>query len=222
MPDSTEDPVATELADVATTRAAYDGIADLYANLFKHQLERQALDRAMLAAFAESVADNGSGAVADLGCGPGRVTAHLATLGAEVFGIDLSARMVALARAEFPHLSFAQGSLEQLAIGNGTLGGLVAWYSLIHIPPDRIPQVLREFHRVLAAEGHVLLAFQTADLPDAVEAFDHKVTLAYRWAPKRLARLLTEAGFTMIARMVREPVPGERFGQAYLLASKVL
>ncbi|MEU7629873.1 class I SAM-dependent methyltransferase [Nocardia sp. NPDC049220] len=221
MQDSTDHSAATELADITTTRAGYDGVAQLYADLFKHNLESRALDRAMLAAFAESVADLSSGPVADLGCGPGQVAAHLATLGAEVFGIDLSARMVALARAEFPHLSFDQGSMERLSIDDGALGGIVAWYSLIHLPPDRVPMVFREFHRVLADHGHVLLAFQTADLPDTVEAFDHKVARAYRWAPKRLARLLTDAGFTVIARMVREPRPDERFGQAFLLASKV-
>ncbi|MFD8243955.1 class I SAM-dependent DNA methyltransferase [Nocardia sp. NPDC059691] len=220
MLDSTED-FADEHPDVAVTRAAYDDVAELYTELFRHHLAGAVLDRAMLGAFVESVAGNGSGPIADVGCGPGRITGHLAALGARVFGIDLSPRMVELARVEHPQLLFAQGSVEQLPISNKALGGIVAWYSLIHLPPDRVPDVLSEFHRVLASKGHVLLAFQTADQPDAVEAFDHKVTRAYRWAPKRLARLLGDAGFAMIARMVREPGPDERFGQAYLLASKV-
>ncbi|MFI9632272.1 methyltransferase domain-containing protein [Nocardia sp. NPDC051929] len=220
MLDSTED-FADEHPDVAVTRAAYDDVAELYTELFRHHLAGAMLDRAMLGAFVESVAGNGSGPIADVGCGPGRITGHLAALGAQVFGIDLSPRMVELARVEHPQLLFAQGSVEQLPISNEALGGIVAWYSLIHLPPDRVPHVLSEFHRVLASKGHVLLAFQTADQPDAVEAFDHKVTRAYRWAPKRLVRLLGDAGFAMIARMVREPGPDERFGQAYLLASKV-
>ncbi|MFE7743284.1 class I SAM-dependent DNA methyltransferase [Nocardia sp. NPDC057455] len=220
MLDSTED-FADEPPDPLATRTAYDEVADRYADQVRHRLERRPLDRAMLAVFAEAVAGNGCGPVADLGCGPGRVTAHLASLGAQVFGMDLSSRMVALARAEYPHLSFAQGSIEQLPIGNDTLGGIVAWYSLIHTPPDRVPHVLSECNRVLKENGHVLLTFQTADRPDAVEGFDHRVIRAYRWAPKRLARLLGAAGFAMIARMVREPGPDERFGQAYLLASKV-
>ncbi|MET9024748.1 class I SAM-dependent methyltransferase [Nocardia sp. NPDC004168] len=220
MLDSTED-FADEHPDVAITRAAYDHVAKLYTELFRHHLAGAVLDRAMLGAFVESVAGNGSGPIADVGCGPGRITGHLAALGAQVFGIDLSPRMVELARVEHPQLLFAQGSVEQLPISNEALGGIVAWYSLIHLPPDRVPHVLSEFHRVLASKGHVLLAFQTADQPDAVEAFDHKVTRAYRWAPKRLVRLLGDAGFAMIARMVREPGPDERFGQAYLLASKV-
>ncbi|MGQ4619315.1 methyltransferase domain-containing protein [Nocardia sp. R7R-8] len=220
MLNSTAD-FADDHPDVAATRAAYNDIAELYTELFRHHLADAVLDRAMLGAFAESVAANGSGPIADLGCGPGRITGHLASLGAQVFGIDLSPRMVELARMEHPQLLFTQGSIEQLPIGDEALGGIVAWYSLIHLPPDRVPHVLSEFHRVLAGNGHVLLAFQTADRPDAVEAFDHKVTRAYRWAPKRLARLLGDAGFAMIARMVREPGPEERFGQACLLASKV-
>ncbi|WP_312884540.1 class I SAM-dependent DNA methyltransferase [Nocardia barduliensis] len=219
MLDPIED-CADERSDVAATRAAYDDIAEFYTEHFRHHLAGATLDRAMLGAFVESVTRNGRGPIADLGCGPGRITGHLASLGARVFGIDLSPRMVELARVEYPQLSFAQGSVEQLPLGNEALGGIVAWYSLIHTPPERVPHVLNEFYRVLANKGHVLLAFQTADLPDAVEAFDHKVTRAYRWAPKRLARLLGAAGFTMKARMVREPEPDERFGQAYLLAAK--
>ncbi|WP_280496319.1 class I SAM-dependent methyltransferase [Nocardia asiatica] len=219
MLDSIED-FADERSDVAATRAAYDDIAEFYTEHFRHHLAGATLDRAMLGAFVESVTRGGRGPIADLGCGPGRITGHLASLGARVFGMDLSPRMVELARADYPQLSFAQGSIEQLPLGNEMLGGVVAWYSLIHTPPERVPHVLNEFYRVLASKGHVLLAFQSADLPDAVEAFDHKVTRAYRWAPKRLARLLGAAGFTMIARMVREPEPDERFGQAYLLASK--
>jgi trans-aconitate methyltransferase len=38
------------------------------------------------------------GPVADVGCGPGNVTAHLHTLGLTAFGVDLSPEMVGLAR----------------------------------------------------------------------------------------------------------------------------
>ncbi len=64
------------------------------------------LDRAAPAGFAELV--GGGGAVVDLGCGPGRVTAHLAALGLSVFGLDLSESMLATARRENPGLRFEQ------------------------------------------------------------------------------------------------------------------
>jgi hypothetical protein len=68
----------------AAVRAGYDGAATRYAELFADPLLRDhPLERGLLAAFAELVhaADGGGGRpVADLGCGPGYVTAHLSSL----------------------------------------------------------------------------------------------------------------------------------------------
>jgi ubiquinone/menaquinone biosynthesis C-methylase UbiE len=78
----------TEPSYLAGTRAAYDTVATDYAEIVRAvELMEGPLDRAMLAAFAELVQASAGGAVADLGCGPGRVTAHLNALGASVFGI---------------------------------------------------------------------------------------------------------------------------------------
>jgi SAM-dependent methyltransferase len=206
-------------ADVISTRTAYNDIAEIYTEFVRNHLDSQPFDRAMLGVFAELVQTNGSGRVADLGCGPGRLTAHLTGLGLDVFGLDLSSRMIELARTQYPELSFDVGSLEHLDIADGTLAGVLAWYSIIHLPPERVQVVLREFHRVLEAGGYALLGFQATDAQD-VEPFDHKVIRAYRWPPQRLAELAAAAGFTAVARLVREPDSDERFLQAYLLLTK--
>ncbi|TQM29694.1 class I SAM-dependent DNA methyltransferase [Nocardia bhagyanarayanae] len=207
-------------ADVDATRTAYDDMAELYTEFARDNLAVKPFDRAMLGAFAELLRANGSGPVADIGCGPGRIAAHLESLGVPAFGMDLSPRMIELARNEFPGMRFEVGSMEELAIEDGALAGLVAWYSIIHLPPERVPHVLNEFYRVLRSGGHALLGFQAADAADTVLAFDHKVTPAYRWSPDRLAELAREAGFTVIARMVCAPNPDERFDQAYLMVAK--
>ena len=80
-----------------TTRTFYDTIAEDYADLHRATGAGTPLDRALMGAFAELVGPEGE--VADLGCGPGRVTAHLASLGLRVFGLDLSAAMLEIARA---------------------------------------------------------------------------------------------------------------------------
>ncbi|WP_062981660.1 class I SAM-dependent methyltransferase [Nocardia anaemiae] len=208
----------TDPADVAHTRAAYDDLAIRYAEFVKGHLATQPFDRAMLATFAELVRDGGR--VADLGCGEGRLTAHLSGLGLDIFGIDLSPELLALARAQYPTIDFAEGSLEHLDIGDATLAGILVWYSIIHLPPERMPAVLAEFHRLLEPGGHALLAFFHAPDVEGVEPFDHKVITAYRWSPDRLATLAEQVGFTPTARLIREPDPGERGRQAYLLLAK--
>src|SRR6185437_13103308 len=63
-------------------RAAYNGSAARYAELFADPLLRDyPVERALLAAFAELVRASGGLPVADLGCGPGYLTAHLSSLG---------------------------------------------------------------------------------------------------------------------------------------------
>ncbi|MGY4098212.1 class I SAM-dependent methyltransferase [Nocardia sp. R16R-3T] len=205
-------------ADVAHTRAAYDDIAIQYTEFVKDHLARQPFDRAMLGTFAELV--RADGRVADLGCGEGRITAYLAKLGLDIFGIDLSPRLLELARAQYPTLEFEEGSLEYLDTGDAALAGILVWYSIIHLPPQRMPAVLAEFHRALEPGGHALLAFFQASAAQGIEPFDHKVITAYRWSPDRLTTLAEQAGFTAIARLVREPDPGERGRQAYLLLVK--
>jgi SAM-dependent methyltransferase len=221
-------------ADLAATRRAYDTVAHDYAEMLQNELAAKPYDRAMLAAFAELVRSGGAGTrVADLGCGPGRVTAHLDELGLDAFGIDLSPQMIAVARARHPTLSFDVGSIEATTLEDDALAGLIAWYSIIHTPPERLPGVFAEFARVLAPRGIALLAFQAvsdaavsdAAVPGAAEprhiahAYGHDVDLdAYRLQPDSIRAQLIDAGFVVEATLIREPDEDERTRQAFLLA----
>lgn len=198
------------------TADAYDAIAVRYAGLPRDDLESLPLDRAVLAAFAETVRAGDAGPVAELGCGPGPVTAHLRDLGLDVFGVDLSPVMIGLAREAYPDLRFEVGSMDALDLADGGLHGIVSWYSVIHAAPQDVPRYLAEFRRVLAPGGTLLLAFFESE-GEPTTAFDHRVTTAYRWPIDGLARLAGDAGFTELGRMLREPCEGERFRRGHLL-----
>ncbi|WOX11707.1 class I SAM-dependent methyltransferase [Streptomyces sp. N50] len=208
---------------VSSTRSFYDAIAEDYAELFAGE-RAEPRDGAVLAGFAELVGRGGGGRVADLGCGPGRTTAHLASLGLDVFGLDLSESMLAIARRENPGLCFRQGSMLELDIPDGTLAAAVSWYSSIHTPVDRLPFLFAEFHRVLAPGGYLLLAFQAGDQPLTLDRpFGHPVTLDFeRRRPEAMAELLEAAGFRLRSRTVREAEEelGESSAQAFLVARK--
>ncbi len=209
-------PMTEPSTHLRTTADAYDAIAVRYAEFVRKGLDELPLDRAMLAAFAEFARAAGTGPVAELGCGPGYVAAHLRDLGLDVFGVDLSPAMIGLAREAYPDLRFEVGSMDALDLGDGELGGIVSWYSVIHAPPREIPSYLAEFRRVLASGGMLLLAFfESGGGP--VAAFDHRVTTAYRWPIDDLAQLAGDAGFVEVGRMLREPCDGERFRQGRLL-----
>jgi SAM-dependent methyltransferase len=157
----------TESTDLRTTRDSYDTVAASYAELVKLDLERTPYDRAMLGEFVELVRE--SGPVGDIGCGPGHVTAYLDASGVSAFGIDLSPAMVEIARKKNPALRFAVGSMTKLELADGGLGGVLSWYSIVHMALEQLPTVFAELFRVLAPGGHLLLAFKAGDRKSPAE-----------------------------------------------------
>jgi ubiquinone/menaquinone biosynthesis C-methylase UbiE len=203
----------TESEHLRTTRAGYDAIAEEYADHFAHELDEAPLDRALLAAFAELVRRaHEAPEVLDVGSGPGAVTAHLHELGLSVRGVDLSPAMVALARRGHPSIDFGIGEMSTLDTGDATLAGVVAWYSLIHIPEAHRPGVLAEFRRVLVPGGYLLLGFQIGDDTNHHdEAFGHPVSLDFhRLRPDAVVALLADAGFEVVVRTEKAPEPDSR------------
>jgi ubiquinone/menaquinone biosynthesis C-methylase UbiE len=212
----------SEPAFVTKTRASFDAVAGAYAAKFSDELSGKPLDRALLSAFAELVP---AGPVVDVGCGPGYVTAHLASLGLDVSGIDLSPGMVEVARRAYPAVPFSVGSMLALDLAHGSVAGLVAYYSIVNIPRSELPAVFAEFARVLAPGGVLLMVFQVGDeVRHGTEWLGHPIDLhVYRNQPDVVAGLLAEAGLSVRMTTVRQPDDdGVEVGpRAYLLATRL-
>ncbi|MFF7274408.1 class I SAM-dependent methyltransferase [Streptomyces griseorubiginosus] len=209
---------------IRATRTAYDTIAEPYTAQFSDWAGIPTLDRAQITGFAELVKEQGRGPVADIGSGPGHVTAALHDLGVPVFGVDVSPKMVELARRAHPNLRFHVGSMTSLDLPSETLGGITALYSIIHVPDDHLPQAFAEFHRVLAPGTHALIGFQYEPGGTHMhldERFGHRISLDY-WlrAPEAVAALLAKAGLEVVLRVLREPLSEEKLSRAYLVARK--
>ena len=195
-------------------RSTYDEVADKYETRFLEELHEKPRDRELLAAFAEAVHDP----VVEVGCGPGQIGMFVRKRGRRVFGVDLSPRMAGLANVRLD--GALPADMRSLPFAPGRLGGIVAFYSLIHLRRPELCEVLQEFHRVLRPGGRVLFSahegrgeiehdefldepvpivatlFELDELVDASEAAGLTVTQAERRAPyasEATVRLYVEA-----------------------------
>ncbi|TXS10540.1 MULTISPECIES: class I SAM-dependent methyltransferase [unclassified Streptomyces] len=214
----------TEPRYLTAVRESYDTVAAAYAERVKSPAELDPLSRGMLAAFAELVRTAGLGPVGDLGCGPGKITAHLAELGLSVLGIDLSPKMIELAGRARPDLDFTVGSMTATPVRDGALGGVLAYYSTHHTPPEALPVVYAEFHRVLAPGGHLMLAGHVGEdeVLRPTQAYGgHPVSYeSHLVPPDRIAALLGGAGLEISARLLEEPGEGTKRRIATFLARR--
>src|SRR4029079_14663517 len=141
---------------LSDTRSSYDTDATGYAEKVRGLLGGRPYLRASLTLFAAVVQCAGAGPVADVGCGPGYVTGHLHDAGVDVFGIDLSPEMIAIARRDYPDLRFEVGTMTDLALADDSVAGIVAFWSVIHVPDHVMPTVLEQFRRGLRLQGLLL------------------------------------------------------------------
>lgn len=135
--------------------ADYDRVADEYVQHVYNELEGKPFDRHFLGRFAEEV---GEGRVCDIGCGPGHVARYLYEQGCDVFGVDISPRMIELARTLNPHIEFRRADLWSLDSVENDLAGIVAFYSLVHLEPRQLLPALTGLRRALRPGGRLAVA----------------------------------------------------------------
>jgi ubiquinone/menaquinone biosynthesis C-methylase UbiE len=169
-------------------RAAYSKRAAEYTSLFGEVDEAHKQDQEFIGRWALSL----RGTVIDAGCGPGHWTAFLRSHGADVQGVDLVPSFIEHATTRFPDVPFRLASFSALGVRSGQLGGVLAWYSLIHVAPTDLEPVLVEFGRCISPGGTLLMGFFEG--PDG-EPFSHAVTTAYFLSVEAMAGRLTRAGF---------------------------
>ena len=188
----------------------WDARANRYLELFRDEFESKPYDVAVLETFAAALPAGAR--VCDAGCGPcGHVARILADRGLDVVGIDLSAKCVALARAEQPSLRFETMDMAAMAFGDCAFDGLIAYYALHDQPKSTLPAVFREFARVLRPGGRLLVVAKEGagegwiDDPMGLPA----QVFWSAFSPGELRELCINAGFQTPSCAVRDPFPEE-------------
>ncbi|WP_172300183.1 class I SAM-dependent methyltransferase [Pseudoruegeria sp. HB172150] len=136
--------------------------------------------------------------VLDLGCGPGHLAARLRDLGHEVTATDASPEMAAQAKVLFD-LDVTVATFDDLDEVD-TYDGVLASFSLLHAPKDRMPEHLATIRRALRPDGVLSIGLKMGEGA-------HRDTLGRFYAyytDEEITGLLEAAGFTVISRSFGE------------------
>ncbi|GAA0455236.1 methyltransferase [Paractinoplanes deccanensis] len=212
--------------DAATEelRDAHDILSEWYATNLPGVLESMPVERAMLDLFAEMTRAVGA-EVADVGCGTGRLLPYLASRGLSPRGVDLSPRMVEVARREHPGFAYQVADLRDLPFEDASLAGVVCWFSLIYLAPEARARAFAELARVVKPGGHLVAAFKHGDGTAHRNAPGSRVAELgidfdrYSLSPQEMTDRLTAAGFTLVFQG-HTPPEGAEPPYGYMLVRK--
>ena len=126
----------------------YDKIALLY---HKRRIDRFWTVAPDIEALTKQLQPGGS--ILDVGCGSGYIASMLEDKGFKVTGIDVSTKMLELARANAPRSIFLMMDMKELDFPKESFDGIVCLYSIFHVPRRYHLMILKLFRRVLKLKG---------------------------------------------------------------------
>lgn len=96
--------------------------------------------------------------ILDVGCGGGIKTRYISEKGYGVMGIDFSDKMIEIAKRENPGIEFAVVDMYDINTIEKTFDGIFVQAALLHIPKNRVMEVLTKMKEKLNPNGLLYLA----------------------------------------------------------------
>ncbi len=173
-------------------KKGYDKVAPyfkMFRNLFHNEQELKYL--------VELLPENAQ--VLDVGCGMGiPVARYLVQQGYSVTGVDISEKMLELAKQNVPEADFHLYDMNDLDFPDTSFNGITAIYSLFHVPKEKHFKIFQNFHRMLRTKG-ILFFCVGPEGGDDVSVFLDKAEMFWsNYPPEKTLSLIKSAGFEII------------------------
>ena len=134
-------------------REGFDRIAEQYDAFYPDFGAEDELNE-----FMSSIKPRGH--ILDVGCGTGRVTRTLVDSGFRVTGIEISQKMLDLAKQQVPEATFEIGDMASLEYDDGSFDAIISTYAVFHVPRAKHFNLFLNLHRFLRKGGVLLLALE--------------------------------------------------------------
>jgi len=199
---------------------AYNIAAKSYADLCFFELYDKPLDKKLYDLFFERVVNKGTSV--EIGCGPGEIANYLKMKGLDIIGIDISDKMIEIAKQLNPFIDYRVGDVFNLNFKDNSVAGIVAPYLIVNFKLDDIPKAFSEINRVLIKKGLFLISFHSGQEEFEINDFFVKgntIPFTY-FNPDTINNIIIECGFKIIEIINRMPYEGEVTERTYIFAEK--
>lgn len=148
--------------------------------------------------------------ILDVGCGNGKDCKYIYEKGFDVNGIDLSKKMLKIAKEKVPECKFEIMDIANLSYSENSYDGIISNCSLFHIPIEELSKTLKSFKEVLKSNGKLLLILQEGNGEKMVEEPYRPGTFIYMnyFSVDKIQNLLNENDFEII-NIEKEASPNE-------------
>ena len=199
---------------------AYDIAAELYADMCFYELYDKPLDKKLYDLFFERVVNKGT--AIEIGCGPGEIANYLKMKGLDIIGLDISSKMIKVAKKLNPLIDYRIGDVFDLRFNDGSIAGIVAPYLIVNFKLDDISKAFSEIYRVLIDKGQLLISFHSGGQELEINDFFVKGnTIPFTYFDSDTIRdRLVDSGFKIIEYINRMPYEGEVTTRTYIYTEK--
>lgn len=192
-----------------------------YFNKFSDELIKKPYDEQFLQRFLNLLP--GGGHILDVGCcSTAQQARYFYQNGFKVTAIDLSEKCVETARKHFPHIVFKQMDMTNMNFGDASFDGINAFYSIIHIPDEKLDVLFFDCNRLLNDGGLFAVTVHAGDFYGYFK--ENGIPVFYRtYSQEDLEGYLEKYGFEIVEINQRKPIYDFEFQseRIYLIARKM-
>ncbi len=165
------------------------------------------------------------GKILDIGCGTGEDLKFLSKFGFELYGIDLSEKMVEIAKKKVRNAKIFRLDVREVdkLFPNDYFDCVLAMYSIVHLPKKEVKEVLRKIKKILKKDGLLVLGMLLGEGEKTVQVPFRKELKYFvsLFKENEIISILSNLGFIILKKIHLKPETYEiKFDRIEIISKK--
>lgn len=182
------------------------------ASKYEKEAQEDWKDKKYIDKFLKYLTNNSS--ILDIACGTGELLKYYNDRNFVTTGIDISKEMINISKRKAPNAKIIEMSLYNIDKLEGNFDGISATFILVHIPKEKINEVVQKIRSRLNKNGILLIVFTTS-LKEGFQEEPLDNSCKYyvvNYSKDEICNILTDAGFTILESEEEDRVNKSKIG----------